>query len=159
MFRKCIKINKPRSIFLQCFVLEQRKSKAKHCRNVLGRFLGRKNQIQHRSFNNPYYRSQLFKSNWTKFEQTSYVNSIVLGAVHIATLPTADAILIKLVNLLNTALYSIDPVLQIERNGYRKKLYSLTFLLAIQLFTPIAINSSANFFFRRSGNFSQCTVG
>ena len=115
--------------------------------------------MQHRSFNNPYYRSQLFKSNWTKFEQTSYVNSIVLGAVHIATLPTADAILIKLVNLLNTALYSIDPVLQIERNGYRKKLYSLTFLLAIQLFTPIAINSSANFFFRRSGNFSQCTVG
>ena len=81
---------------------------------------------------------------------------------HIATLLTADAILIKLVNLLNTALYSIDPVLQIEKNGYRKKLYSLTFMLAIQLFTPIpplAINSSANFFFRRSGNFSQCTVG
>ena len=29
--------------FLQCFALEQRESKAKHCRNVLGRVLGRKN--------------------------------------------------------------------------------------------------------------------
>ena len=27
---------------LQCFVLEQRESKAKHCRNVLGCVLGRK---------------------------------------------------------------------------------------------------------------------
>ena len=32
--------------FLQCFALEQWESKAKHCRNVLGR----KNQIQSRSF-------------------------------------------------------------------------------------------------------------
>ena len=29
--------------FLQCFALEQRESKAKHCRNVLGRVLGQKN--------------------------------------------------------------------------------------------------------------------
>ena len=29
--------------FLQCFALEQRESKEKHCRNVLGRVLGRKN--------------------------------------------------------------------------------------------------------------------
>ena len=29
--------------FLQCFALEQRESKAKHCRNVLGCVLGRKN--------------------------------------------------------------------------------------------------------------------
>ena len=29
--------------FLQCFTLEQWESKAKHCRNVLGRILGRKN--------------------------------------------------------------------------------------------------------------------
>ena len=31
---------------LQCFALEQRRYKAKHCRNVLGRILGRKNKIQ-----------------------------------------------------------------------------------------------------------------
>ena len=29
--------------FLQCFALQQRESKAKHCRNVLGRVLGQKN--------------------------------------------------------------------------------------------------------------------
>ena len=31
--------------FLQCFALEQRESKAKHCRNVLGWVLGQKNYI------------------------------------------------------------------------------------------------------------------
>ena len=35
--------------FLQCFALEQREYKAKHCRNVLERVLGRKNKIQNRS--------------------------------------------------------------------------------------------------------------
>ena len=35
--------------FLQCFALEQWESKAKHCRNVPGCVLGRKNQIQNRS--------------------------------------------------------------------------------------------------------------
>ena len=32
--------------FLQCFSLEQRESKAKHCRNVLGRVLGRKTRYK-----------------------------------------------------------------------------------------------------------------
>ena len=35
---------------LQCFALEERKYKAKHCRNVLGRVLWRKNKIQIQSF-------------------------------------------------------------------------------------------------------------
>ena len=37
--------------FLQCFALDQRKCKAKHCRNVLGRVLGRKNKVQKLSLN------------------------------------------------------------------------------------------------------------
>ena len=42
--------------FLQCFALEQRKYKAKHCRNVLGQ----KNKIQIRSLRhaNPKYKSK-----------------------------------------------------------------------------------------------------
>ena len=42
----CILFFRPRTrpkTFLQCFALEKRKCKAKHCRNVLGRVLGRKN--------------------------------------------------------------------------------------------------------------------
>ena len=38
----CIQFFRPRTrpkTFLQCFALEQRESKAKHCRNVLGRVL------------------------------------------------------------------------------------------------------------------------
>ena len=35
---------------LQCFALEQQESKAKHCRDVLGRVLGRKNNVQNLSF-------------------------------------------------------------------------------------------------------------
>ena len=34
---------------LQCFALGQRESKAKHCRDVLGRVLGRKNKVQNQS--------------------------------------------------------------------------------------------------------------
>ena len=34
---------------LQCFALEQRESKAKHCRDVLGRVLGQKNKVQNQS--------------------------------------------------------------------------------------------------------------
>ena len=45
----CILFLRPKT-FLQRFAFEQRKYKAKHCRNVLGRTLGRKNQIQNRSF-------------------------------------------------------------------------------------------------------------
>ena len=37
--------------FLQCLALEQGESKAKHCRNVLGRVLGRKNKIHAPSLN------------------------------------------------------------------------------------------------------------
>ena len=47
-------IFRPRSrpkTFLQCFALEQRKYKAKHCRNVLGRVLGQKNKLHAPSFN------------------------------------------------------------------------------------------------------------
>ena len=36
----------PSKTFLQCFTLQQRQCKAKHCRNVLGRVLGQKNKIQ-----------------------------------------------------------------------------------------------------------------
>ena len=36
--------------FLQYFALEQRKYKAKHCRNVLGRVLGQKNKLHAPSF-------------------------------------------------------------------------------------------------------------
>ena len=35
---------------LQCFASEQWKSRAKHCRDFLGRVLGRKNKIQNLSF-------------------------------------------------------------------------------------------------------------
>ena len=35
--------------FLKCFALAQRESKAKQCRNVLGRVLGQKNNIQNPS--------------------------------------------------------------------------------------------------------------
>ena len=48
----CILFFRPRThpkTFLQCFALEQRKYKAKHCRNILGLVLGRKNKIQIRS--------------------------------------------------------------------------------------------------------------
>ena len=50
--RACSLFFRPRTgpkTILQCFALEQRKYKAKHCRNVLGRVLGRKNKIQIRS--------------------------------------------------------------------------------------------------------------
>ena len=36
--------------FLQCLASEQRESKAKHCRDVLGSVLGRKNNVQNLSF-------------------------------------------------------------------------------------------------------------
>ena len=42
-------LDRPRT-FLQCFALEHSVYKAKHCRNVLGPVLGRKNLIQNRSF-------------------------------------------------------------------------------------------------------------
>ena len=45
----CIQFFRPKTrpkTFLQCFALAQREPKAKHCRNVLGRVLGRINQIQ-----------------------------------------------------------------------------------------------------------------
>ena len=51
--RFCIQFFRPRThprTFLQCFALDSHCSKAKHCRNVLGRVLGRKNQIQNQSF-------------------------------------------------------------------------------------------------------------
>ena len=35
---------------LQCFALDSRCSKAKHCKYVLGRVLGRKNKVQNPSF-------------------------------------------------------------------------------------------------------------
>ena len=40
---------------LQCFALDSRCSKAKHCRDVLGRVLGRKNKVQNPSFNLIYF--------------------------------------------------------------------------------------------------------
>ena len=40
----------PSKTFLQCFTLQQRQCKAKHCRNVLGRVLGQKNKIQKLKF-------------------------------------------------------------------------------------------------------------
>ena len=40
----------PPKTFLQCFALEQREYIAKHCIDVLGRVLRRKNKIQNRSF-------------------------------------------------------------------------------------------------------------
>ena len=49
----CILFFLPRTrpkTFLQCFALEQRKYKAKHCRDILGRVLGRKNKIHAPSF-------------------------------------------------------------------------------------------------------------
>ena len=49
----CILFFRPRTrpkISLQCFALYFLCSKAKHCRNVLGRVLGRKNKIQKLSF-------------------------------------------------------------------------------------------------------------
>jgi hypothetical protein len=60
-FRQCLPLKEgacslffcPRTrpkTFLQCFALEQRKYKAKHCRNVLGRVLGRKNKLHALSF-------------------------------------------------------------------------------------------------------------
>ena len=45
----CIQFFRPRTrprTFLQCFALEQRESKAQHCRNVLGRVLGRKTRYK-----------------------------------------------------------------------------------------------------------------
>ena len=49
----CILFFRPRTrtkTFLQYFALEQRKYKAKHCRNVLGRVLGQKNKLHAPSF-------------------------------------------------------------------------------------------------------------
>ena len=37
--------------FLQCFAIDSHCSKVKHCRNVLGRVLGRKNKVQCPSLN------------------------------------------------------------------------------------------------------------
>ena len=49
---------------LQFFALEQRESKAKHCRDALGRVLGRKNKVQNQSLNlastNPHYDKRWF---------------------------------------------------------------------------------------------------
>ena len=51
--RACSLFFRPRTrpkTLLQCFALEQRKYKAKHCSYVLGRVLGRKNKLHAPSF-------------------------------------------------------------------------------------------------------------
>ena len=52
MLRFCTLFFRPRTrprTSLQCFALDSRCSKAKHCRDVLGRVLGRNNKVQNPS--------------------------------------------------------------------------------------------------------------